>query len=172
MHLTAQSTPNVVRRLGWASALQPHTHTLTHSLIHSQSVTLIHSHTFTITCTCCYGGIKWTQDRDFSCLFSDSLLLPHSCCPTLFHPHSVLSAGLYIGFPVCLTVLTIVLIVLTIAAVLSVVLSVLTNVLSVLTNVLIVLYRSKPSVPMSKQALTAVWRMKRLSLQPFSQFLL
>ena len=143
--------------------------TLTHSLIHSHSVTLVHSHTFTITCTCCYGGIKRAQDLDFSCLFSDSLLLPHSCCPTLFHPHS----SLFVCLSVCLTVPATVLIVLTIAALLSTVLStVLSIVLSVLTNVLTVLYRCKPSVPMSKQVPTAVWRMKSLSLQPFNQFLL
>ena len=48
--------------LVWASALQPHTHTLTHS------------HTFTIPCTCCYDEIKGAQDQDlFSCWFSDSL---------------------------------------------------------------------------------------------------
>ena len=70
------------------------------------------------------------------------------------------------------TVLTTVLTVLTTAYVLSTALSVLSTVLSVLTSVLTVLYRCNPSVPMSKQVLTAVWRMKRLSLQPFNQFLL
>ena len=96
----------------------------------------------------------------------DLMLLLHSCCPTLFHPHSSLSAGLYIGLSVCLTVLTTVLTVPNIAAVPSTVLSVLSTVLSVLTNVLTnvltVLYRCKPSVPMSKQVLTAVWRMESL----------
>ena len=67
--------------------------------------------------------------------------------------------------------LTTVLTVLNIAAVLSNVLSVLSTVLGVLTHVLTVLYRCKPFVPMSKQVLTAVWRMKSLSLQPFSQLL-
>ena len=92
----------------------------------------------------------------------DLMLLLHSCCPTLFHPHSSLSAGLYIGLSVCLTVLTTVLTVPNIAAVPSTVLSVLSTVLSVLTHVLTVLYRCKPSVPMSKQVLTAVWRMESL----------
>ena len=47
----------------WASALQPHTYTITHS------------HTLLITCTCCDDPIKGTQDKDFSYSFSDSLLL-------------------------------------------------------------------------------------------------
>ena len=47
----------------WASALQPHTHTITHS------------HTHPITCTRCCDAIKGTQDQDFSCSFSDSLSL-------------------------------------------------------------------------------------------------
>ena len=94
--------------------------------------------------------------------------LIHACCPTLFRPHASLSIGLYIGLSVCLIVLTTVLIVLTTAVVLSIMLS---TVRSVLTNVpsdLQVYYRCKPSVPMSKQVLTAVRRMKWVSLQPFS----
>ena len=59
--LVVLSLSRLVRRLGWASALQPHAHTLTHS------------HTLLITCTCCYDQIKRTQDKDFSCSFSDSL---------------------------------------------------------------------------------------------------
>ena len=113
------------------------------------------------------------ESNELKAAISHVYSLIYSCCPTLvvptlFHPHSLfhprssLSAGLYLGLSVCLTVLT----VLTIAAVLSIVLSVLSIVLSVLTNVLIVLGRCKPSIPMSNQVL------KSLFLQPFSQFLL
>ena len=116
--------------------------------------------------------VAMVESNELNTAISHVYSLIRSCCPTLFHPHSSLSVGLYIEMSVCLTVLTTVLTVLTIAAVLSTVLFVLSIVLTVLTNVLTVLYRCKPSVPMSKQVLTAVWGMKRLSLQPFSQFLL
>ena len=52
----------------WTSALQPHTHTISHS----HTDTLTHSHTLLITCTCCYDQIKGAQDKDFSYSFSDS----------------------------------------------------------------------------------------------------
>ena len=48
----------------------------------------------------------------------------------------------------------------TVLSVFSIVLTVPT----VLTTVLTVLYRCKPSVPMSKQVLVAVWRTKSLSM--------
>ena len=46
-----------------STVLQPHTHTITHS------------HTLLITCTSCCDEIKRTQGQDFSCSFSDSLIL-------------------------------------------------------------------------------------------------
>ena len=39
------------------------------------TLTITHSHTLPITCTCCYDEIKGIQDQDFSCSFSDSLSL-------------------------------------------------------------------------------------------------
>ena len=42
----------------------------THSLILTLSI-----HTITITCTCCCDETKGIQDQDFSCSFSDSLIL-------------------------------------------------------------------------------------------------
>ena len=44
------------------------------------NLTLTHSHTLLITCTCCDDQIKGTQDKDFSYSFSDSL----SCLSSLF----------------------------------------------------------------------------------------
>ena len=39
-------------------------------------LTITHSHTLIITCTCCYDETKGTQDQDLlSCSFSDSLFL-------------------------------------------------------------------------------------------------
>ena len=42
--------------------------------LHSRPLTLSHSHTLAITCTCCYDEIKGTQDQElFACSFSDSV---------------------------------------------------------------------------------------------------
>ena len=59
------------------------TPSLSAKLTLSVCVTITHSHTLLITCTCCYGQIEGTQDKDFSCSFSDSLSLCLSlstCC--------------------------------------------------------------------------------------------
>ena len=54
------------------------------------TLTLPHSHTLTINCTCCCDEIKRIQDQDFSCSFSDFVSLSTSfslCCP---HSHYAL----------------------------------------------------------------------------------
>ena len=43
--------------------------------IYLYTLTITHSHTLSITCTWCHDEIKGTQDKDFSCSFSDSLSL-------------------------------------------------------------------------------------------------
>ena len=86
-NLVVLTTTDTLERPGWWAQSKPTWNfkgsslALISSTMPLHTLTIAHSYTLTITCTCCHDEIEGTQDQDiFSCSFSDSSWLPPFDC--------------------------------------------------------------------------------------------